>query len=67
MLLVQVYQAVCRCQGQDPDKEATKRVPTVELPTKFLTYLSMGITMAVGSPLLFNALGIQCSSRAFDL
>ncbi|KAM7298292.1 sphingosine-1-phosphate phosphatase 2 [Ixodes scapularis] len=61
------YRLLCRCQGRDPRLESTRRLASIELPCKFFTYLLMGLTMALGSPLLFARLGIQRTARPLDL
>lgn len=61
------YRLLCCCQGRDPRQESSRRLPTIELPCKFFTYLLMGLTMALGSPLLFARLGIERSARPNDL
>lgn len=64
---MQAYRLLCRCQGRDPRLESTRRLASIELPCKFFTYLLMGLTMALGSPLLFARLGIQRTVRPLDL
>ncbi|CAN7940733.1 unnamed protein product [Ixodes hexagonus] len=60
------YRLLCWCHGRDPRQESSRRLASIELPCKFLTYLLMGLTMALGSPLLFMRLGIERSVRPLD-
>lgn len=53
------YPLLCVLHGCDPRLESSRQKSTIELPCKYITYLSMGMTMSVGAPWLFWLLGIQ--------
>lgn len=53
------YPLLCVLHGCDPCQESSRQKATIELPYKYITYLSMGLTMSLGSPWLFQLLGIQ--------
>ncbi|KAL3182048.1 hypothetical protein MRX96_035303 [Rhipicephalus microplus] len=57
-----IYPLLCSVHGCDPKLESSRQKGSIELPYKYITYLSMGLTMSLGSPWLFHLLGIQRES-----
>lgn len=54
-----IYAFLRYCLRVDVSDEKVRKKPEVELPTKFITYLAMGFTMAYLSPLVFRFLSIE--------
>ncbi|XP_050025022.1 sphingosine-1-phosphate phosphatase 2-like isoform X2 [Dermacentor andersoni] len=62
-----IYPLLCGLHGCDPKLETSRQKGTIELPYKYITYLSMGLTMSLGSPWLFHQLGIERDSLPIHL
>ncbi|XP_037525541.1 sphingosine-1-phosphate phosphatase 2 isoform X2 [Rhipicephalus sanguineus] len=62
-----IYPLLCSLHGCDPKLETSRQKGSIELPCKYITYLSMGITMSLGSPWLFRQLGIERDSLPVHL
>lgn len=61
------YPVLCALHGVDPRLESSRQRGTIELPCKFITYLSMGLTMSVGAPWLFSLAGIHRAAQPAHL
>ncbi|KAL1481401.1 hypothetical protein MTO96_034489 [Rhipicephalus appendiculatus] len=62
-----IYPLLCSLHGCDPRLETSRQKGSIELPYKYITYLSMGITMSLVCPWLFHQLGIQRDSLPVHL
>lgn len=61
------YPVLCALHGCDPRLESSRQKGTIELPCKYITYLSMGLTMSVGAPWLYHQLGIHRTGQPTHL
>lgn len=62
-----IYPLLCGLHGCDPKLETSRKKANIELPYKYITYLSMGLAMSLGSPWLFSQLGIERDSLPVHL
>lgn len=61
------FPLLCALHGCDPRLEGSRQRGTIELPCKYITYLSMGLTMSIGAPWLFCLLGIHRNAQPTHL